>query len=1464
MANKGLLLCLFVLGLITAVTLVPFNLETKVAGQKAETRAADTVEPEFPNFDIRDARNEKKMEAMDYFVAARGQQNKTASEVADVRDEFARGESELKQRLPNVKIEYNNDIRTPEVITPDVWQDRVEFLSEPSSRKRSEILRDFIRENNRLVGVTDTQAVTLKVAADYTNPNGELSYAHLEQEINGIPVFRGEVKAGFTQDGRIIRVINNLAPGLDYARLSNDFGDALESVKAAAGHIRHDFKAGDLARNAAESKGAKVTFGTGDSATTAEKMYFPTEPGVAVPAWRVLIWQPVDAYYVIVDARDGTMLWRKNITDEQSQPATFQIYGNPNAYTDAADSPAPLSPYTGATPAASQGALIARTNRTLIGNEAGSGLSFNNNGWITDGTNFTDGNSNEAGIDRVTPDGVDAPVQGDTGCPGAGCRVFTSTWNPPPGNPAGGDDPLTAQAQRGAVIQMFYVMNRYHDELYKVGFTEQARNFQHDNFGRGGLGADRVRSEGQDSSGSNNANFSTPADGGRGRMQMYLWTGPTPDRDGTADADIIIHEVTHGLSNRLHGNGSGLGNQGGMMGEGWGDWYGMVLLSEPSDGVNGIYGMGGYSLFQLGGFTSNYYHGIRRFPSANINVVGGPNNRPHNPLTFGHLNVGCDATLGTTATAVSSAFPRNPVVSTNEGSQACSQVHNGGEIWKSALWEVRGLMVTRSGFADGTQRVLQIVTDGMKLAPVNPTMLQERDAIIAAAAALPGGTISQDTVVDVREGFRRRGMGFSASVQTATSVTEAFDAATVTAGTPVITTGNAILEPNECNSINIPVINNGPAAATGVSAVLSTNTPGVTIPQPNSAYPDIPAGGNALNTTAYQVLLDGTVACFSNVNLTLTVTFSGSGGGSPQVANYSLPVGNQGLNYNFTNTTGTIPAGGTFVPLSNDDDFAVTIPLPAGWASTLYGVPVTSLSASTNGVLTANGAAATTVTNTVLPAAFGANPTLFAYWDDLDMDAADVTGGGIFTNTIGSAPNRQLVVEWRAQHFDEGANGPITTNFAIVLNEGADTFRYVYNTVGIAPNAGGASATVGAQRMSSGTQFTQFSFNTASLTAGLQINGARPAGVCSPGNGTCGGPGPTPTPVPPTPTPVPPTPTPVPPTPTPVPPTPTPVPPTPTPVPPTPTPVPPTPTPVPPTPTPVPPTPTPTPNPGICTPTLTVTEVFPGSAGAFDSVTAGVNSVTVDAAANGIGLQGYTLVSATNANVSIPGFTSGTTGPVTATFTIPNPGQPVDFTLRASSRANALLIRAQCAGGPPAPTPTPVPPTPTPTPVPPTPTPVPPTPTPTPIPGGTCTPTLTVTEVFPGSAAAFEAITAGSGSVTVDMVNVGLGLQSYTVVSSSNANVTIPAFPFGTTAPVTATFTRINGAQPVDFTLRASARSSAVLIRAQCSAGSVAASKNMPDVSIWMPTQTASGIDGLLSLVFYGLGTSEPKETARN
>lgn len=74
-----------------------------------------------------------------------------------------------------------------------------------------------------------------------------------------------------------------------------------------------------------------------------------------------------------------------------------------------------------------------------------------------------------------------------------------------------------------ALTNLFYVNNKVHDVLYKFGFTETSKNFQKNNFGKGGAQNDPVNAEARDGSGTNNANFNTPSDGTSPRMQMYLW-----------------------------------------------------------------------------------------------------------------------------------------------------------------------------------------------------------------------------------------------------------------------------------------------------------------------------------------------------------------------------------------------------------------------------------------------------------------------------------------------------------------------------------------------------------------------------------------------------------------------------------------------------------------------------------------------------------------------------------------------------------------------------------------------------------------------------------------------------------------------------------------------------------------------------------------------------------------------------
>lgn len=96
---------------------------------------------------------------------------------------------------------------------------------------------------------------------------------------------------------------------------------------------------------------------------------------------------------------------------------------------------------------------------------------------------------------------------------------------------------------------------------------------------------------------------------------------------------------------------------------------------------------------------------------------------------------------------------------------------------------------------------------------------------------------------------------------------------------PVITSmtvsggnGNGVIDINECNSLTLGLSNTGCANGTGVSAVLSSTTPGVTIQQPNSPYPNIPIGGNATNTVPFEISTSPGFVCGTTINFTLTVT----------------------------------------------------------------------------------------------------------------------------------------------------------------------------------------------------------------------------------------------------------------------------------------------------------------------------------------------------------------------------------------------------------------------------------------------------------------------------------------------------------------------------------------------------------------------------------------------------------------
>ncbi|WP_262152108.1 T9SS-dependent M36 family metallopeptidase [Chryseobacterium foetidum] len=433
-----------------------------------------------------------------------------------------------------------------------------------------------------------------------------------------------------------------------------------------------------------------------------------------------------------------------------------------------------------------------------------------------------------------------------------------------------------------STTNLFYISNRVHDIFHKFGFNEAARNFQQNNFGNGGLGNDALNAESQDRSSYNNANFSTPPDGSKPRMQMYLWeassrrffynaptdavsrtpvagtadfgtplddvgvtgnvklstildgcsalpagsmsnmialvergtcaftvkvknaqtagavgvivynnaggaavggmTGVDPTitvpsviidnpegefiktkiaantvvnvtlkrdvrYDGSFDNGIVTHEYGHGISNRNTGNGYTClvtSNSSEQMGEGWSDFFAMMLTNKPGDNATVARGIGTYAIGQP-------------ITGAGIRPAKYSTNFAVNNYTYSDTN----------------GMEYDP---DGQGLFLVPDVHSIGFVWATMLWDLHWKYVEKYGYSsdvtanttNGSSRVLQLVTDALKLQPCNPNFISGRNAILAAEMATTQGA---DKCM-VWRAFAARGLGLYANAGSATDIND--------------------------------------------------------------------------------------------------------------------------------------------------------------------------------------------------------------------------------------------------------------------------------------------------------------------------------------------------------------------------------------------------------------------------------------------------------------------------------------------------------------------------------------------------------------------------------------------------------------------------------------------------------------------------------------------------------------------
>ncbi|MEJ7626568.1 MAG: M36 family metallopeptidase [Ferruginibacter sp.] len=609
----------------------------------------------------------------------------------------------------------------------------------------------LVAKNGTALSLSADDLKNTIVNSTYFNKYAGTQMVYLQQSYLGLPVFNQILVLAF-KDGKLVSSAGERISGMEQI---TDMSFVAPSVTPAQA-VQTAIAAKKLSTKenitpAAIINPTKLDYGKlGISIEniTAELMWVPLEKSKLVKlAWQVYVSpkNSADLFLIRVDALANKIISESNLTvycnfdddkhkheeqctEETNNTAPLNNSGNPSLVGTANYL---VVPYPSESPIHPGGTPAVRTNPWLMAPGDATSL-----GWHNDGTvdyTVSRGNNVYAQEDRDNNNSTFGLTANSTTTPDPLNFNFPPDFTVPPTQTA------PVPNQQFNITNLFYWNNITHDLTYLYGFDESAGNFQNSNQGRGGLGNDYVIADAQDAGGTNNANFGTPTDGQRPRMQMYLWNG-SPQKDGDADNGIIVHEYGHGISNRLTGgpvNVACLGNAE-QMGEGWSDYYALMYTqnwatSTLTTGFTTPRGIGTYALGQP--FTGL---GIR---SQRYSTNFAVNSKVYAPV-----------------------IPASP--------------HDRGEIWCATLWDMTWNIINQVGTINpnlfnpagggGNAIALKLVTEGMKLQPCSPGFITGRNAILQADQILYNGLYS----CAIKEAFRRRGMGDAASQGSSASVTD--------------------------------------------------------------------------------------------------------------------------------------------------------------------------------------------------------------------------------------------------------------------------------------------------------------------------------------------------------------------------------------------------------------------------------------------------------------------------------------------------------------------------------------------------------------------------------------------------------------------------------------------------------------------------------------------------------------------
>ncbi|GLY99477.1 M36 family metallopeptidase [Actinoplanes sp. NBRC 103695] len=563
------------------------------------------------------------------------------------------------------------------------------FLTAASDKPAKEIAAGYLAANPDAFGLSGTEVAALRLRKDYVDIDGT-HHLSFEQVVGNVPVFGNGVKADITSDGKLIQVTGSPA-----ASLPASLGSAKLSAAQARDAAAKD--AGSPASTRADDPTKLVAFAS---------------KGGARLAWQTL--STKEGYLHVIDAATGRVLYRQDLLLHDNAPSAPSALVWQNY---------PGAPLGGTQQQRSLKNWIAPDATTLSGDSTHVFLDVNDDDEANPG-------------EEVAPDKPGDwrfPFKDFTSEVGPPCAADKQcSWNPKVANS------WKDNAKQNAA-QLFYYVSSFHDHLEAapIGFNRAAGNYETadgDPIEVNAIDGANTADGTPDSFHTDNANMLPTPDGVPGRMQMYLFRDPTWPEDpflaanSGDEGDIVYHEYTHGVSNRLvvdaSGNSTLTGFQGGSMGEAWSDWYAFDLLA--AQGFQTDTAAPGEVL--VGRYVSDGQNLVRTQPldctvGASADVCPGTPGAGSGGYTYGDMG---------------------KIIGGPE-------VHADGEIWGETLWDLRTAL--------GSKLSESLVTRAMELSPANPSFLDMRNSILMADKVSRDGR-DQKKIWKV---FANRGMGWFAA-----------------------------------------------------------------------------------------------------------------------------------------------------------------------------------------------------------------------------------------------------------------------------------------------------------------------------------------------------------------------------------------------------------------------------------------------------------------------------------------------------------------------------------------------------------------------------------------------------------------------------------------------------------------------------------------------------------------------------